>query len=199
MYLPAALFIAVRSMLSFDYHPLNNNSAMARRPLLSLVVLVPILMIDAIIELSFVSAMVGFLHGRGSKPFKITNTEGRTIDISGTPETLLENQGHTSNGAAGTAFILIGIGGLLAIWLQHRRMRSVSIYSETPRGQTNSSTDWPSTPIGHLHLLGCTQRSQRTPGSRCPYLYFPRHLSERSIDQHGYCDSISLPSGISLQ
>ena len=119
-------------MLSFDYHPLNKPAAMASRPLLSLAVLVPILMVDAIIELSFVSAMVGFLHGRGSKPFEASDLEGGTFEISGTPEKLLENQGHTSNGAAGTAFILIGIGGLLAMWLQHRRTRSVSMYSETP-------------------------------------------------------------------
>ena len=131
-------------MLFFDYHPLDNTAAMAPRPLLSLLVLVPLLMIDAIVELSFVSAMVGFLHGRGSDPFEVLDTIGGTFEISSTPEKLLENQGHTSNGAAGTAFILIGIGGLLAIWLQHRRMRSVSMSSETPLAKlTATQTGFP--------------------------------------------------------
>lgn len=33
---------------------------------------------------------------------------------------MMVNQGHTSNGAAGTAFILIGCGGILALWLRNR-------------------------------------------------------------------------------
>ncbi len=114
-------------MFSYDYRRLDNTAAMVR-PLLSLAVLVPVLMVDAIIELSFISAMVGFLKGRGSKSFEVSYPTGEIFELHGTPQNPLENQGHTSNGAAGTAFVLIGIGGLLAIWLQHRRMRAVSRY-----------------------------------------------------------------------
>ena len=94
------------------------------RPLFSLLVLVPILMVDAILEMSLVSAMVGFLHGRSRKPWDIISPDGSTFEMKGHPHVLLENQGHTSNGAGGTAFILIGFGGLLAIWLQKRQIRT---------------------------------------------------------------------------
>jgi hypothetical protein len=96
------------------------------RPLFILTILVPILMIDSIIEMSFVSAMVGFLLGRGHKNFEVSNPSGQNFELRGHPVGLLVNQGHTTNGAAGTGFVLIGIGGLLAIWVQKRRMRTVS-------------------------------------------------------------------------
>jgi hypothetical protein len=96
--------------------------------LLSLAILVPILMVDAIIELSFISNMVAFLHGRGSKGWEVSYPAGQKFELHGHPVGLLVDQGHTSNGAAGTAFVLIGCGGLLAMWLQHRRTRAVSTY-----------------------------------------------------------------------
>ena len=82
-------------------------------------------MIDSIIELSLVSNMVAFLHGRSTHPFEVAYPTGSTFEIKGQPHSLILNQGHTSNGAAGTGFVLIGIGGLIAIWLQKRSMKQV--------------------------------------------------------------------------
>ena len=100
---------------------------MVYRPLLSLAILVPILMVDAIIELSLISSMVAFIEGRGAKPWEALDNDGNTFDFPAHPENLVVDQGHTSNGAAGTAFILVGFGGLVVMWLQHRRSRAVSI------------------------------------------------------------------------
>uniref|UniRef100_A0A8H7N0U5 Uncharacterized protein n=3 Tax=Bionectria ochroleuca TaxID=29856 RepID=A0A8H7N0U5_BIOOC len=80
---------------------------------------VGLLMVLAIIELSFVSATVGFLHGPASGTFPFTS-DGATIDLKGEPKDLMTDQGHTSNAAAGTAFILIGLGGSLALFLRSR-------------------------------------------------------------------------------
>ena len=99
---------------------------MVTRPLTSLLLLVSILMIDAAIELSFVSYTVAFLHGRSSGTFSIDYPSGQTFELQGQPSKLLQSQGHTSNGAAGTALVLVGFGGLLTIWLQKRRAKMVS-------------------------------------------------------------------------
>lgn len=76
-------------------------------------------MVDSIIELSFVSSMVAWLHRRAGKDFDISYN-GSTYPLHGKPAGLLLNQGHTSNGAAGTAFVLIGIGGILALSLRNK-------------------------------------------------------------------------------
>jgi hypothetical protein len=125
----------------------NKHTKMARSyttsltslpPFRLLLYVLPILMIDSIIELSFVSAMVGFLHGRANG-FFIVDYPGTdspsgpdTFELWAKPKVLLENQGHTSNGAAGTAFVLIGFGGLLLIWWEKRRLRNTA--STKPSG-----------------------------------------------------------------
>ncbi|ETN47016.1 uncharacterized protein HMPREF1541_01206 [Cyphellophora europaea CBS 101466] len=102
------------------------------KPFTSLLIAIPILMIVSIIELSFISAMVGFLHGRANGFFVVdspgsnSNSGPDTFELWAKPSVLLEDQGHTSNGAAGTGFILIGIGGLLMIWWERRRMRETT-------------------------------------------------------------------------
>ncbi|KAI0177192.1 hypothetical protein BJ166DRAFT_17542 [Pestalotiopsis sp. NC0098] len=91
---------------------------------------VGLLMVISIIELSFVSSMVGWLHRTASKGFHFIY-DGSTYPLAGTPLNFLVNQGHTSNGAAGTAFILIGLGGILALWIRSRtpyRKRSFARY-----------------------------------------------------------------------
>lgn len=90
-------------------------------PLLTLAlwVAIGVLMVDSIIELSFVSSMVAWLHRRAGRDFDV-NYNGSTYPLHGKPVGLLVNQGHTSNGAAGTAFVLIGMGGILALWLRTR-------------------------------------------------------------------------------
>lgn len=134
---------------SYQYHPVpaskgpNPTMALTSRfggtnsnmkPFTPLLIAIPILMIVSIIELSFVSAMVGFLHGRGNGFFVVdlpgTNSPSgtNTLELWAKPANLLENQGHTSNGAAGTGFVLIGFGGLLMIWWERRRMREVCLF-----------------------------------------------------------------------
>ena len=93
-------------------------------------------MVVSIIELSFVSAMVGFLHGRANgffivdSPGTSSNSGPDTFELKAKPWKLLEDQGHTSNGAAGTGFVLIGLGGLLLIWWERRRLHLTSARSQ---------------------------------------------------------------------
>lgn len=103
---------------------------MARSPFFPFYIILPILMIDGLIEMGMIGETVGFLHARAGKFFTV-NTSSGSFDIHGKPKNLYVDQGHTSNGAAGTAVILIGLGGLLTIWLENRRARKVS-YSPPP-------------------------------------------------------------------
>lgn len=86
-------------------------------------ILLPILMVDAVIEVGFVGSMVGFLHDRAGRTFTIDWPQ-QTFELNGKPKGLLVNQGHTSNGAAGTALILVGVLGLLTIWWERRKSSS---------------------------------------------------------------------------
>lgn len=63
--------------------------------------------------------MVAWLHRRAGRDFEIAYADS-TYPLHGKPLNLLVDQGHTSNGAAGTAFVLIGIGGILALALRNR-------------------------------------------------------------------------------
>lgn len=84
-----------------------------------------LLMIVSIIELSLVSTMVWYLHhGPHSYTFAYLQS---TYLLKSHPQHFLLNQGHTSNGASGTAFILIGIGGFLVLWLRSRR-KLIALY-----------------------------------------------------------------------
>ncbi|EMT62695.1 hypothetical protein ACKRZS_001785 [Fusarium odoratissimum] len=87
------------------------------RPLLY--VALGLLMVVSIIELSFISSMVGWLHGNASGTFSF-EYRGTRHNLKGEPANLIVDQGHTSNGAAGTAFVLIGCGGILALILRNR-------------------------------------------------------------------------------
>ncbi|KIW32064.1 uncharacterized protein PV07_03638 [Cladophialophora immunda] len=89
---------------------------------LPLYVAMSFLMIDGVIEVGFVGSMVGFLHDRAGRFFTINAPNG-SFDLHGKPKGLLVNQGHTSNGAAGTAIVLVGFLGLLTIWYEKRRAR----------------------------------------------------------------------------
>lgn len=82
-----------------------------------LYILLGLLMVVSIIELSLVSSTVGFLHGTASGFFGI-DWNGSILELNGTPKNFLLDQGHTTNAAAGTAFILVGCGGILALWLR---------------------------------------------------------------------------------
>jgi hypothetical protein len=83
------------------------------------------LMIDAIIELSFISSMVAWLHHTAGGDFEVIAPETpdeMSFLLHGKPKGLLANQGHTSNGAAGTAFVLVGLGGIIATILRHHAL-----------------------------------------------------------------------------
>jgi len=85
------------------------------------------LMIDAITEVGLVGSMVGFLHiNHHDISFPIQGPQGQFL-LWPKPAHFIVNQGHTSNGAAGTAFVLVGVGGFLALWWQGRRQRTVAL------------------------------------------------------------------------
>ncbi len=94
---------------------------------LLLFVALVLLMIDGVIEVGFVGSMVGYLHHcHGDVPYAINGpVAGQTFQLFPKPKGLVVNQGHTSNGAAGTAVVLIGIGGCIVLWRQRRLERSV--------------------------------------------------------------------------
>lgn len=86
---------------------------------LALAVALGALMVDAILELAFITSMVAWLHDTASGTFTV-NFDGSTFELYGTPKHFLVDQGHSSNGAAGTAIVLIGFGAMLILWLQTR-------------------------------------------------------------------------------
>jgi len=93
---------------------------MATRLLLPIVL--GVLMIDALIEMSFIASMVSYLHiSNHDVLLQINATNGTpAFGLFPKPAHPVVDQGHTSNGAAGTALILIGIGGFLMLWLERR-------------------------------------------------------------------------------
>lgn len=82
-------------------------------------VAIGLLMVVSIIELSFVTSMVAWLHSTASNGFDFVYN-GSKFHLAGTPSNFLVDQGHTSNGAAGTAFVLIGLGGIISLSLRTR-------------------------------------------------------------------------------
>ncbi|RFU81366.1 hypothetical protein TARUN_815 [Trichoderma arundinaceum] len=86
---------------------------------LPLVIALGALMIDAVLELAFITSMVAWLHNTASGTFAV-NFNGSTFDLYGEPKHFLVDQGHSSNGAAGTAIVLIGFGGILTLFLRSR-------------------------------------------------------------------------------
>lgn len=85
-----------------------------------------LLAIDAAISLGLVSSMVAFLHSSGRGPFAVASPAGSPLLLAGEPANLVVNQGHTANGAGGTALVLVGFGGSIALWLEHRSRKKVS-------------------------------------------------------------------------
>ena len=78
-----------------------------------------LLMVNSLIELSFISSTVAWLHFTASGTFAVT-LGGSTFNLAGKPVNLMLSQGHTSNSAAGTAFMIVGLGGILTLWLRSR-------------------------------------------------------------------------------
>ncbi|KAL6859219.1 hypothetical protein J3F83DRAFT_717542 [Trichoderma novae-zelandiae] len=78
-----------------------------------------VLMVDAVLELAFITSTVAWLHSTASGTFAV-HFDGSTFDLYGEPKHFLVDQGHSSNGAAGTAVVLIGFGGIVTLWLRSR-------------------------------------------------------------------------------
>jgi hypothetical protein len=83
------------------------------------------LMIDALIEVGFIGATVGYLHR--DYPMNVRAPNGGTVILKGKPGGMIDhvNQGHTSNGAAGSALILVGLFGFLLLTLRGKLERVV--------------------------------------------------------------------------
>ncbi|KAK3676697.1 hypothetical protein LTR78_003473 [Recurvomyces mirabilis] len=78
-----------------------------------------ILMLCAALEMALLSNMVYWLHYTAGGAFQILY-HNTSFSLHGKPVGLLVNQGHTSNGAAGTAFVAVGLGGIVALSLRKR-------------------------------------------------------------------------------
>lgn len=84
-----------------------------------------LLMVDSAIELAFISNIVGYLHRSGANQYPFDLDNGTSAIINATPAGLLLNEGHISNGAAGTSLVGICFGGFLVLWMQRRREQMV--------------------------------------------------------------------------
>jgi len=82
-----------------------------------------LLAVDAAITMGLVSNMVSFLHRNGRGPFAVGPADGSPFLLTGEPANLVVDQGHTTNAAGGTALILIGFGGSIALWLERRAQK----------------------------------------------------------------------------
>lgn len=78
-----------------------------------------LLMIISAIELSFISSTVAYLHKNANRTYP-ANYQGNVLQVPSLPSNLSVNQGHTSNGTAGTGLIVIGWCGTLALFLRGR-------------------------------------------------------------------------------
>jgi len=88
---------------------------------LPLLIALVFLTIDSAIELAFISSIVGYLHRSGANKYPFFANDGSTIFVDAKPAHLLLNEGHTSNGAAGTALVAVSFGGFLVLWWVRRR------------------------------------------------------------------------------
>ena len=84
---------------------------------------IALLMVDGLMEMSFIASMVSWLHLRAGGDFIINHPSEGPFPLHGKPEGLLADQGHASNGAGGTALIAIGLGGILALVLRNRQVK----------------------------------------------------------------------------
>ncbi|KAL2021148.1 hypothetical protein VTK56DRAFT_7454 [Thermocarpiscus australiensis] len=90
------------------------------RPIAITTLLLPI---DAAISMGLVTSMVAFLHGYGAGPFEVADPAGSSFLLAGEPANLVTDHGHTTNGAGGTALVLVGFGGIIALLLERRSRR----------------------------------------------------------------------------
>lgn len=134
-----------------------------------------VLMIDSAIELSLISSMVGYLHRSGANKYPFDLGDGTSAVINAKPAGLLLNEGHTSNGAAGTALVLICFGGFLVLWHQRQRerKRNAVLISFTLLGDvTNEASERSIGDIASIFGIYDLYHPLVSPDSLCPCLYF---------------------------
>jgi hypothetical protein len=90
-------------------------------------------MVDSAISLAMISSMVGYLHRSGANRYPFKYGPG-PASVPAKPAGLMLNQGHTSNGASGTALVGICFGGFLVLWLEKRRARKVGFQTQKYTG-----------------------------------------------------------------
>jgi len=88
-----------------------------------------LLMIDSAIEVAFISNTVSYLHQSRGNQYPFDSGNGTSAIINAKPALLLLNEGHISNGAAGTSLVGICFGGFLVLWMQRRREQKVALIS----------------------------------------------------------------------
>lgn len=81
-----------------------------------------LLIADGVIELAFITTMVRWLNQVAGAGFDVKYNDAIFL-LAGKPKNFLVDQGHTANGAAGSAFIVVGLGGLIALALRHRQLK----------------------------------------------------------------------------
>ena len=82
--------------------------------------LIGLFMLDGLIEMGLIASMVRWLHiSNHDIPYEIRTSTG-DYALFPKPKHMLVDQGHTSNGAAGTAVVLIGFGGIIVLYLLRR-------------------------------------------------------------------------------
>jgi hypothetical protein len=100
--------------------------ALSRSLLVPISIMTLLVTMDGVISLALVSSMVSFLHGAGGGPFMVAYPDGLNFLLAGEPANLVTDQGHTTNAAGGTAVVLVGFGGLVALLLERRSRKKVS-------------------------------------------------------------------------
>lgn len=90
---------------------------------LALFILLGILAFDCLLEVGFIGSTVGYLHK--DKIHEFVGPDGSILHTLTKPLHLHLNEGHTSNGAAGTALILVGLLGIGLLSLENRLQKQV--------------------------------------------------------------------------
>ncbi|KAI1322082.1 hypothetical protein F5Y16DRAFT_413493 [Xylariaceae sp. FL0255] len=88
-------------------------------------------MIDSIIELSLISSIVAWLNLTASQSEWQFTIADATYSVSSLPKKLIVDHSHTTNGAAGTAFVVVALGRLLALCLRHLSLSILALFLTT--------------------------------------------------------------------
>lgn len=117
-----------------------------------------LLALDSLLEVAFIGSMVSYLHiAHHDVPFAIAGTATTPpFSLYPKPAHVSVNQGHTSNGAAGTALILVSLLGFL-VRLVQKRARALPARHSVTYTHVRSTSDG----AGNTH----TRKERRLPSS----------------------------------